>query len=82
MTSNTDTQFYEAEEYFRKGLAFSKRGMWKEALAAYQECLRLNPDSAQTYLNLGLVYYELGYDQEAQEAFGIASRLQARSCVG
>jgi tetratricopeptide (TPR) repeat protein len=79
--SNNGIQFYEGDEFFRKGVVFSKQGHWKEALAAYQESLRVNPDSAQTYLNLGFVYYELGYDREAQKAFGTASKLQARACV-
>jgi len=70
-----------SEEHFRQGLLLSKKGFWKEALEAYKESLRLNPDNAQTYLNLGFVYYELGYDREAQEAFERASKLQARPCV-
>ena len=68
-------------DVFRQGFALAKQGRWKEALDAYKESLQVNPGSVQTYLNLGFVYYELGYDREAQEAFGTASRLQARSCV-
>ena len=79
--SDAGIPFYEGDEFFRKGLSLSKQGLWKEALVAYQESLRVNPGSAQTYLNLGFVFYELGYDREAQEAFGKASRLQARACV-
>jgi tetratricopeptide (TPR) repeat protein len=79
--TNPGTDLHERDEFFRKGVAFSKQGLWKEALASYQESLRVNPGSAQTYLNLGFVYYELGYDREAQEAFGTALRLQARACV-
>jgi tetratricopeptide (TPR) repeat protein len=78
---NPDLELHEGDEFYRKGVAFSKQGLWKEALAAYQESLRVNPGSAQTYLNLGFVYYELGYDREAQEAFATASRLQARACA-
>ena len=81
MASNLCPQFQEGDEFFQQGLAFSKQGRWKEALDAYKESLRLNPSSVQTYLNLGFVYYELGYDREAQEAFRTASRLQDRSCV-
>jgi tetratricopeptide (TPR) repeat protein len=79
--SNSDLEFHEGDEFFQKGVIFSKKGLWKEALAAYQESLRVNPGSAQAYLNLGFVYYELGYDREAQEAFDKASKLQARACV-
>ena len=71
----------DGDEHFRHGFALARNGQWKEALAAYQESLRLNPNNAQTYLNLGFVYYELGYDREAQEAFDRASKLQARPCA-
>jgi tetratricopeptide (TPR) repeat protein len=81
MMSEAGTHLNDADEFFRQGLALAKQGRWKEALKAYQESLRINPGSVQTYLNLGFVYYELGYDREAQEAFGTASRLQAGSCV-
>jgi len=70
-----------ADEYFQKGLILSREGHWKEAVVAYKESLRENPDNAQTYLNLGFVYYELGYDHEAQEAVDKASKLQARPCT-
>ncbi|HYR83457.1 MAG TPA: tetratricopeptide repeat protein [Terriglobia bacterium] len=70
-----------SDEHFHEGLLLSKKGLWKEALQAYKESLRINPDSAETYLNLGFVYYELGYDREAQEAFEKASKLQGRPCV-
>ena len=69
------------DDYFSQGLALSRKGHWEEALAAYKESLRMNPDNAQTYLNLGFVYYELGYDREAQKAFERASKLQARPCA-
>jgi tetratricopeptide (TPR) repeat protein len=71
----------DGDEYFRKGLALSREGRWKEAVDAYLESLRMNPANAQTYLNLGFVYYELGYDGEAQQAFEKASKLQARPCT-
>jgi tetratricopeptide (TPR) repeat protein len=71
----------DGDAYFRRGLTLSRQGLWKEAIDAYKESLRVNPDNAQTYLNLGFVYYELGYDREAQQAFDIASKLQARSCT-
>jgi len=70
---------FEADEFFRKGIAFSRQGLWKEAVAAYQQSLRVNPGCSQTYLNLGFLYYEQGYDREAQEAFDMASRLQSPS---
>ena len=70
----------EGDEFFHQGLSLSRSGNWKGAIAAYKESLKVNPDNAQTYLNLGFVYYELGCDREAQEAFDKALKLQARPC--
>ena len=69
------------DRHFCEGLSLAKQGRWKEALTAYEESLRVNPDRAETYLNIGFIYYELGYDKEAQQAFERASRLQAQSCT-
>jgi Flp pilus assembly protein TadD len=71
----------DGDEFFRQGLALSRQGRWKEAVTAYKKSLTVHPDNPQTYLNLGFVYYELGYDREAQEAFDRASKLQARPCT-
>jgi tetratricopeptide (TPR) repeat protein len=70
----------EGDAFFKKGLSLAKRGRWKEALAAYRESLRNDPDNPQTHLNIGFVYYEMGYDQDAQQAFDRAKKLQARAC--
>ncbi len=80
MTS-TGAQFHSSDDYFWKGLSLSRQGRWQEAVDAYKESLRLDPNNPQTYLNLGFVYYELGYDREAQEAFDKASKLRARPCA-
>jgi tetratricopeptide (TPR) repeat protein len=71
----------EGDEHFRQGVMLARSGRWKDAITAYKESLKINPDNAQTYLNLGFVYYELGYDREAQEAFEKAQKLQARPCA-
>jgi tetratricopeptide (TPR) repeat protein len=81
MASSPDASIAEGDEYFRQGLMLARRGQWKEAVAAYKNSLMVNPGNAQTYLNLGFVYYELGFDQEAQAAFEKASKLQARPCT-
>ena len=77
MTPGAGTEF-QRDEYFNKALTLSRHGYWKEALAAYKESLRINPNNPETYLNLGFVFYELGYDQEAQEAFEKAARCRGR----
>jgi tetratricopeptide (TPR) repeat protein len=80
MTPGVRHQPEEKDVSFERGLALAKKGRWEEALAAYQESLRTHPDNPQTYLNMGFVYYEMGYDQKAQKAFERASKLQARGC--
>ena len=80
MASGADSPNDEGDEHFRQGLMLAREGRWTEAAAAYKESLKANPSNAQTYLNLGFVYYELGYDGEAQAAFEKASKLQARPC--
>jgi tetratricopeptide (TPR) repeat protein len=81
MASDARQEYDDGDEYFHQGLVLAKQGLWNEALAAYKESLRINPNRAQTYLNLGFVYYELGFDQEAQDAFDRASKLQSRACA-
>jgi Flp pilus assembly protein TadD len=79
--ASTGAQSQNGDEYFRQGVSLARKGHWKKALAAYKESLRLDPNNAQIYMNLGFVYYELGYDREAQQAFDKAAKLQARPCV-
>jgi len=59
--------------------AFKEQAL--ESMAQTVTALKTEIDGAQTYLNLGFVYYELGFDREAQEAFEMASKLQGRPCV-
>jgi len=79
-TVNFVAMLEEARMFFKKGEELAKVGRWEEAVKAYEESLRVNPNDAQTHLNLGFVYYELGYDAEAQQAFERARKLQA--CCG
>ena len=81
MTLRSGRQTDDMDDFFSQGLMLAKKGLWTDALVAYKESLRVHPDNVQTYLNIGFVYYELGYDQEAQEAFRRASELQARPCI-
>jgi tetratricopeptide (TPR) repeat protein len=80
MSPGVGPQPQKTDDHFEQGLTLAKQGRWKEALAAYQESLRANPDNPETHLNIGFVYYEMGYDQKAQKAFERASKLQTRGC--
>jgi Flp pilus assembly protein TadD len=49
------------------GVYFDKR-MWKEAVTEYQLALRYNPEYAQSYYQLGLIYRQLGNKGQAISA--------------
>ena len=68
-----------SEDAFSAGLRLARAGKWVEAAAAYREAISANPENAEAFMNLGFVYYELGYDQEAQEAFARAEALRGSS---
>ena len=62
--------------HFDIGLQLARLGKWEEAAAAYRCALRENPENAEALMNLGFVYYEMGLDQQAQDAFSAAERLR------
>lgn len=62
--------------HFDIGIQLARLGRWEEAAAAYRSALRENPENAEALMNLGFVYYEMGLDQQAQDAFSAAERLR------
>jgi Flp pilus assembly protein TadD len=54
-----------ADEVFLAGNAHATLGQLDEALAAYQETLKLNPNKGGAYTNIGVVYYQKGDLEEA-----------------
>jgi tetratricopeptide (TPR) repeat protein len=63
------------ESYYRRGLELEKREEYKDAIAAYAEALRVNPDYAQAYLQLGSVYAHAGQKQQAIAHLRTATKL-------
>jgi tetratricopeptide (TPR) repeat protein len=70
---NRQTGF--AQPHFRLGIIYAERGMMGEAIAEYEEAIRLDPDYPKSYLNLGAVLSESGNTEEAKRAFRMALRL-------
>jgi Flp pilus assembly protein TadD len=65
--------------YFDQGLKLARLGRWEEAASAYKNAFTADPSNAEALTNLGFVYYEMGLDQEAQDALSAASTLRASS---
>lgn len=42
--------------YFNLGSAYAKSGKYQEAIEAYKQALRINPDNAEVRFKLGLTY--------------------------
>jgi tetratricopeptide (TPR) repeat protein len=70
---NRQTGF--AQPHFRLGIIYTERGMTEEAIAEYEEAIRLDPDYPKSYLNLGAVLSETGDIDRAKQAFRTAIRL-------
>ncbi len=61
-----DTQ--DADEWLKFGNAHATLNQLDEALAAYQMVLKIKPDKAAAYTNIGVVYYQEGkFDDAVQQ---------------
>ena len=56
-------------------MALDRLGRDEDALAAHDQALRLNPDSANSHHGRGVALERLGRDEEALAAFDEAARL-------
>jgi len=59
----------EARVYLEKGRRFYRNDEDTEAVEAFQQALKLDPELAEAQFNLGLAYYALGQEEEAQAAY-------------
>src|SRR5258705_11745616 len=65
----------DAIAYFRLGVKYFRANQYVEAVEAYRQAIRLNPEFAAAYDNLGYVYDELGRYKEALESYKRAIQL-------
>lgn len=70
---------HHAAAYRQRALGLEARGRSEEAVRAYRQTLRCDPDNADTQLRLGLLLRELGRDEEANQALASALRLRGAS---
>lgn len=64
------------EYWFYLGVAYGDAGMYKEAIDAYKQAIRIKPDDAKAHNNLGVAYAESGMYKEAIEAYKQAIRIK------
>jgi hypothetical protein len=64
-----------ADAWHNLGINYYKRNMYKEAIEAYRQALRINPEDARTWFNLGNVYYQLRDYDDAIESYYQALRI-------
>jgi len=69
----------DAAASYNRGLAFYREGLLDDAIEAYREALRINPESASAHYNLGLALYHKGLLDEAIEAYREALRINPES---
>jgi tetratricopeptide (TPR) repeat protein len=63
------------ESYYRRGIELDKRGEHKDAIAAYNEALRINPNYADAHLQLGVACAHRGQKQQAIASLRTATKL-------
>jgi tetratricopeptide (TPR) repeat protein len=59
----------DADEWLKLGNAHASLDQLDEALAAYQTVLKIKPDKAAAYTNIGVVYYQQGLLLGQQDKF-------------
>lgn len=59
----------DIEACFQSGNSNFDLGHYQEAIQAYKDAIRINPERPEAYFNLGLAYCVLGHYQEAVQAY-------------
>ena len=65
-----------AQDHFEQGLICYMKKNLEGAIAGYRRAIRLNPNFAEAYCALGLVYRDQGHTVDAMESFHAALELQ------
>ena len=60
------------EGWFNLGLAHQKAGRWEQAAEAYEQALKLRPQSAESHTNLGIVREQLDDTDAARDSYASA----------
>ncbi len=74
-TDNTDENRFTADAQLALGHEFLKQQKDREAIKAFKESIKLNPNNAETHYGLGFSNFRLGKFREAADAFKKATVL-------
>ena len=64
-----------AEREFSRAASYERTNMFKEAIEAYKQAVKLKPDYVDAYMQLGLDYYRIGRYSDAVEAYKQAVKI-------
>ncbi|MGN1064533.1 MAG: tetratricopeptide repeat protein, partial [Thermoguttaceae bacterium] len=64
-----------ADAYFLKGVAAQYQGAWEDGIAAFTECVKLDPSRAEAYHHRGEIYSNIGDYMNSGLDFKKASEL-------
>ena len=65
----------ESGEHYNAGVALQQQGRLEDAVAEYDQAIRLSPQFADAYLNRGLAYIQLEQYERAVQGYDEAIRL-------
>ncbi len=75
------TDFADAAAHLEAGIAFQENGQPGEAIAEFDEVIRLDPTLANAFTDRGFNYFQLGQVERAVQDFDEAIRLQPQFAV-
>jgi serine/threonine protein kinase/tetratricopeptide (TPR) repeat protein len=71
----------DAQPYLQLGYVYAALANWEKALEEFREALRLNPNSATNYINLGIAYTVFNWLDEAEALYKQAEERKLKNEV-
>jgi tetratricopeptide (TPR) repeat protein len=76
-TSAINKEYYLAEAWYNRALAYSQLSLYYDAISDYNEAIRLSPSMAKAYLNRGADYLVLNQKDKALQDYNAAVYLDS-----